>query len=123
VYNIFDVTLLFISDQNTCDCLMDFYNIFSNNNNNKMQRQLTAIVPTLARRSMMITPRRTMASTTTSGNSGNGISSAAYNLVFRRNITYATYIFGGALIMELTFGSIMDNIWNTMNKGVCIYIP
>lgn len=88
----------------------------------KMQRQISSIIPTLARRSNMaiVAPRRMMASTTTSGNSGNGVSSSIYNLVYRRNITYATYIFGGALLMELTFGSVMDSVWNSMNKGVRI---
>ena len=41
-----------------------------------------------------------------------------YNLVFKRNVTYVSYIFAGAIMLEVAFGGVMDGIWNGMNKGV-----
>ena len=41
-----------------------------------------------------------------------------YNLVFKRNVTYVSYIFAGAIMLEVAFGGVTDGIWNGMNKGV-----
>jgi hypothetical protein len=89
-----------------------------------MQRQVLAaarLVP-LARRSALVAvaPARSMAATAAApaAKSGGGLGSTVYQLVFRRNITYATYIFGAAIVLEVVYGSTLDGIWNAMNKGV-----
>lgn len=41
-----------------------------------------------------------------------------YKFVFSRNITYAAYIVSGAIVLETFYGSTLDGLWNTMNKGV-----
>lgn len=44
--------------------------------------------------------------------------SSLYKFVFSRNITYAAYIVSGAIVLETFYGSTLDGLWNTMNKGV-----
>lgn len=38
--------------------------------------------------------------------------------VFKRNLTYATYILGGAIVLEGVYGTVTDGFWNSVNKGV-----
>lgn len=42
----------------------------------------------------------------------------AYKLVFRRNVTYISYIIGGAIVLEAVYGTVTDGIWNSLNAGV-----
>lgn len=47
-----------------------------------------------------------------------------YNLVFKRNITYAAYIFGGAIVLEGIYGKATEGFWTAINYGVCFhYFP
>ncbi len=48
------------------------------------------------------------------------VGSVAYNTLFRRNATYATYIFGGAIILEAVYGNVLEGMWATVNKGVSL---
>mmetsp|Transcript_10265 Transcript_10265/g.14568 ORF Transcript_10265/g.14568 Transcript_10265/m.14568 type:complete len:104 (-) Transcript_10265:128-439(-) len=41
----------------------------------------------------------------------------AYEHIFKKNITYVTYIVGGCVILELLYGKLIDNIWDSVNKG------
>lgn len=43
-----------------------------------------------------------------------------YQVVFKRNVTYATYIFGGAIVLEALTGTVLDGFWGAMNRGVSV---
>ena len=45
-------------------------------------------------------------------------SSLVYNVVFKRNVTYITYIVAGASALEVVYGKATDMFWNSMNNGV-----
>lgn len=49
-------------------------------------------------------------------------SSAASNPVTRTilssNVTYVSYIFVGAVVLEAVYGTVTEGIWNSINKGV-----
>lgn len=46
------------------------------------------------------------------------IGGLAYNLVFRRNVTYVSYVLVGAIVLEGVYGTVTDGLWSSMNKGV-----
>ena len=37
--------------------------------------------------------------------------------LFRGNATYLTFIFGGAVVLEMAYGSVLDGLWNARNHG------
>jgi len=47
-------------------------------------------------------------------------SSVVYNFVFKRNVTYISYIVAGAIVLETVYGKTLDGLFNTMNSGVCL---
>ena len=36
---------------------------------------------------------------------------------FDGNATYLTFIFGGAVVLEMAYGSVLDGLWNARNHG------
>jgi len=44
--------------------------------------------------------------------------SIVYNLVFKRNLTYITYVVVGAITLEVVYGAVTDGFWGSVNKGV-----
>jgi hypothetical protein len=56
------------------------------------------------------------ASTTASGGSST-LGSLAYQLVFKRNVAYVSFIFFGAIVVDAMFGSVMKGAWRSMNYG------
>jgi hypothetical protein len=88
-----------------------------------MQRQVLSLAkPALARATAgraMFAAAPMRGAATASGSSGaSSAGSALYQLVFRRNVTYITYIVGGALVLEAVYGKATDGFWNLMNNGV-----
>lgn len=49
---------------------------------------------------------------------GKSVGAYAYNLVFKRNVTYITYIVTGAVVLEVVYGKVTDGFWNSVNNGV-----
>ena len=37
--------------------------------------------------------------------------------LFRGNASYLTFIFGGAVVLEMAYGSVLDGLWNARNHG------
>ena len=37
--------------------------------------------------------------------------------LFRSNVTYVSYIFAGCIVAEAIYGTVLDGVWNTMNRG------
>ncbi len=78
-----------------------------------MQRsELTVARSVAALPSMATVPVRGAASSSSS------VGAQVYQLVFRRNVTYATFIFGTAIVAEAVYGKVTDGFWNLMNNGV-----
>lgn len=48
----------------------------------------------------------------------NSVLRSLYRTVFKRNITYVTYIFAGAVVLEAVYGTVFDGLWRSINKGV-----
>jgi len=46
------------------------------------------------------------------------LSSTAYNVVFKRNVTYISYIVVGAVVLDAAYGSTLDSLWSAKNRGV-----
>ena len=49
-----------------------------------------------------------------------GLLRGFYRSLFQKNTTFFTFILVGALGFEMLTGSIVDNVWNDLNKGVRI---
>jgi hypothetical protein len=77
-----------------------------------MQRQLLAAPARVA--AIRAAAGARQASTASSSTVG----STVYNVLFRRNVTYATYIFGGAIVLEAVYGNVLEGTWAALNKGV-----
>ena len=60
-------------------------------------------------------PRR--AASTASSASAATPAAALGKTLFRGNAAYLTYIFGGALVLEMAYGSVLDGLWNARNHG------
>jgi hypothetical protein len=37
--------------------------------------------------------------------------------LFRGNASYLTFIFGGAVVLEMAYGTVLDGFWNARNHG------
>ena len=60
-------------------------------------------------------PRR--AASTASSASAATPAAALGKTLFRGNAAYLTYIFGGALVLEMAYGTVLDGFWNARNNG------
>ncbi len=49
-----------------------------------------------------------------------GLLRGFYRSLFQKNTTFFTFILVGAIGFEMLTGSIVDNVWNDLNKGVRI---
>jgi hypothetical protein len=86
-----------------------------------MQRQVASLVkPALARgaagRTLFAAAPVRGAATASAG--GSSLGASLYQFVFRRHVTYVTYIVGGAMVLEAFYGKATEAVWNTMNNGV-----
>ena len=76
-----------------------------------MQRAASSL-PRLATR--VATPLHTAGST----RGAHSFASTVYNVVYKRNVTYITYIVAGAVLVEVVYGKVTDSFWNWQNHGV-----
>jgi len=51
-----------------------------------------------------------------------GLLRGFYRSLFQKNTTFFTFILVGAIGFEMLTGSIVDNVWNDLNKGVRMHI-
>ena len=76
----------------------------------------------LAARSLprLVTASRTAAAApaaSRAASSSSSVGALAYQLVFKRNVVYLSFIFAGAIVLDGVYGSAMKGLWRSMNKG------
>jgi Ubiquinol-cytochrome C reductase, UQCRX/QCR9 like len=50
--------------------------------------------------------------------SASTLGSSFYRYVAKSNVTYVSYIIGGAIVLEFFYGKTLDGLWNGLNSGV-----
>ena len=63
-------------------------------------------------------PRPAAASASAASPATGGVANLLGKTLFRGNVTYLSYIFGGAVVLELVYGTVLDGLWNGLNRGV-----
>jgi hypothetical protein len=69
-------------------------------------------------RPILAVARGARMASTAAPRSSSALGTSVYQLVFRRNAVYATAIFGAAVVIDSIYGSVMDNMWTGLNRGV-----
>lgn len=80
-----------------------------------MQSSITRVLPRVA-----AIPRVAAA---VPARSASSMGSNFYRYVARSNVTYVSYIIGGAILLEAIYGKTLDGLWNGLNSGVRICRP
>ena len=68
-----------------------------------------------ARRACQAAPNCVAAGSRAASNSAAG---TLYNVVFKKNVTYISYILVGAIVLDSIYGSTLDGVFNGINSGV-----
>lgn len=63
-------------------------------------------------------PAGSRAASSASASAGGSLAGTVYQLIFKRNVTYVSYILGGAIVLEVVYGTVLDGVWKGVNKGV-----
>ncbi len=49
---------------------------------------------------------------------GNAAAAGLYKVVFAKNGTYLLYVLVGAVVLDTVYGTVLDGLWSSANRGV-----